>query len=132
MYVDFSLTEEQVWCVIACLCMMFFDIVTGFLGAWRTRNIQSNKIRDGLFHKTALVLIIALAYLCEIFMLHIPSLEWNFPLIVGVCVIIIGMELSSIAENLTVLNPDLKDTKLLQKFQIGNSEKEVDSIGTTD
>lgn len=113
-----GLTEQMMWAVIACITMMLFDIVTGFMAAWENKDIQSTKMREGLFHKAALVLLIILAWLCEVFVMHVPDLGITVPLVIPACIIIFSMELVSITENVSEINPQLKQSKLLQLFEI--------------
>lgn len=112
-----GLSEQMMWALIACLVMMILDIITGFTAAWKNKNIQSTKMRDGLFHKGTLVLIIILAWLCELFVMHVPDLGITIPLVIPACAFIFAMELVSITENAAEINPELKGSKLLQLFK---------------
>lgn len=112
-----GLSEQMMWAIIACLVMMAFDIITGFMAAWKNKNIQSTKIREGLFHKGTLILLIILAWICELFVMHVPDLGITIPLVIPACVIIFAMELVSITENAAEINPKLKGSKLLQLFK---------------
>lgn len=115
-----GLSEQMMWAIVACLVMMVFDIITGFTAAWKNKNIQSTKMREGLFHKGTLILLIILAWMCELFVMHIPDLGITIPLVIPACVIIFTMELVSITENAAEINPELKDSKLLKLFSISN------------
>ena len=115
-----GLSEQMMWAIVACLVMMVFDIITGFTAAWKNKNIQSTKMREGLFHKGTLILLIILAWMCELFVMHIPDLGITIPLVIPACVIIFTMELVSITENTAEINPELKDSKLLKLFSISN------------
>lgn len=115
-----GLSEQMMWAIVACLVMMVFDIITGFMAAWKNKNIQSTKMREGLFHKGTLILLIILAWMCELFVMHIPDLGITIPLVIPACVIIFTMELVSITENAAEINPELKDSKLLKLFSISN------------
>lgn len=115
-----GLSEEMMWAIVACLVMMVFDIITGFMAAWKNKDIQSTKMREGLFHKGTLILLIILAWLCELFVMHVPDLGITVPLVIPSCVIIFAMELVSITENAAEINPELKDSKLLKLFSVSN------------
>lgn len=112
-----GLSEQMMWAIIACLVMMVFDIITGFMAAWKNKNIQSTKMREGVFHKGTLVLLIILAWMCELFVMHVPDLGITIPLVIPVCAFIFSMELVSITENAAEINPELKGSKLLQLFK---------------
>lgn len=118
-----GLSEQMMWAIIACLVMMIFDIVTGFMGAWKNEDIQSTKMREGLFHKGALILLIILAWMCELFVMHVPDLGITIPLVIPSCVIIFAMEMISITENVAEINPELKDSKLLQLFKVSDNRE---------
>lgn len=115
-----GLSEQMMWAIVACLVMMVFDIITGFTAAWKNKNIQSTKMREGLFNKGTLILLIILAWMCELFVMHIPDLGITIPLVIPACVIIFTMELVSITENAAEINPELKDSKLLKLFNVSN------------
>ena len=117
-----GLSEQMMWAIIACLVMMVFDIITGVIAAWKNKDIQSTKMREGLFHKGTLILLIILAWLCELFVMHVPDLGITIPLVIPACVIIFAMELVSITENAAEINPELKDSKLLKLFNVSNDE----------
>lgn len=115
-----GLSEQMMWAIIACLVIMVFDIITGFMAAWKNKDIQSTKMREGLFHKGNLILLIILAWLCELFVMHVPDLGITIPLVIPACVIIFAMEVVSITENSSEINPELKDSKLLKLFSVSN------------
>lgn len=115
-----GLSEQMMWAIIACLVMMVFDIITGFMAAWKNKDIQSTQMREGLFHKGTLILLIILAWMSELFVMHVPDLGITIPLVIPACVIIFAMELVSITENAAEINPELKDSKLLKLFSISN------------
>lgn len=119
-----GISLEMFWSIMACLALMVFDVITGFLGAWKSKDINSTKMREGLFHKGALILIIALACMCEFFVLHVPELGISVPLVIPTCVIIFAMELVSITENIAKVNPELADSKLLKLFKT-NGDKDA-------
>lgn len=117
---QFGLSEQMMWAIVACLVMMVFDIITGFMAAWKNKDIQSTKMREGLFHKSTLILLIILAWLCELFVMHVPDLGITVPLVIPTCIIIFAMELVSITENVAEINPELKGSKLLKLFSVSN------------
>ena len=115
-----GISEQMMWAIIACLVMMVFDIITGIMAAWKNKDIQSTKMREGLFHKGTLILLIILAWLCELFVMHVPDLGITIPLVIPACVLIFAMEVVSITENVSEINPELKDSKLLKLFSVSN------------
>lgn len=110
------MSETYVYAVGAALCMMLLDIVSGLAAAAKNGEISSTKMREGLYHKASLVLVIACAGSIEFFMSHVPELGFTAPLLVPACVLIVAMEVVSVMENATKLNPELAGSKLLQLF----------------
>jgi toxin secretion/phage lysis holin len=105
---------------MACVFMLL-DVVSGFVGALRNRNLNSTKMRDGLFNKCALLIVMFVAWLVEFAMKNVPSLGFDAPILLPVCVIIILMELTSIMENVAKISPALVGSRLLKFF---DSDKE--------
>lgn len=80
------------WQISAPLIFSFADIVTGFIQAVINKNVDSQKMRNGLLHKVTLIIILILGFVIELaFNLKIVSKT--------ICVLIIFMEIISIAEN---------------------------------
>ena len=82
------------------------DIVTGILQALYNHDLNSTKLRQGLYHKLsevlAVVLSVGLEYACEYIELGV-----DVPVLKVVSVYICLMELVSILENLCEVNPRL-------------------------
>lgn len=109
--------SPQAWAAYAALAFMAFDMVTGFLGAVKEKVVDSTRIRMGLFHKSAIVLVMALAWMLEFFVEKVPTLDFPAPVFVPVCCMIVFMELVSNLENIAVINPELKGSKLLELLE---------------
>lgn len=86
---------------------MLADIASGFLKAWRDHDIKSRALREGLFHKSAFIGVIALAQLTELAADKVPEIELNLPITGGICAYIILTEIVSVLENLRDINPDI-------------------------
>lgn len=94
--------------MIGVTCMfMLADIASGFLKAWRDHDIKSRALREGLFHKSAFIGVIALAQLTELAADKVPEIELNLPITGGICAYIILTEIVSVLENLRDINPDI-------------------------
>lgn len=99
--------------VIATLLLILMDVVTGIVKGAKSGNINSTKLRSGLWNKLSFVLAIVLSMLCELF-INVVDLGVGVPLTTFVCGYIILTELVSNAENLCEINPEL--CKLFHKF----------------
>lgn len=107
--------------VIACVFMVF-DIITGFAAAVKNHEVDSQKMKAGIWHKCGFLLTIAFGTLCEYTSLFI-DLGFTLPIQTAVCTMIICTEIVSILENLGKISPELAGSKLLQIFKTDKTDK---------
>lgn len=81
------------WQLLTPLIFMLADYVIGFLGAVVRNDVNSKIMREGLVHKTILVIVILLSY-CVDFAFNIHAISTT------VCIYLVLMEVVSITENL--------------------------------
>lgn len=99
----FSLDFNSIlWQLIATLIFMLGDIISGFISAIINKNVDSQKMREGLLRKLLLILAIGLSFTIQYAFFNVNFLS-KF-----VCLYIIFMEIISILENLTKAGIDLK------------------------
>lgn len=101
--------------VITCV-LIVMDYLTGLAKSVVNKDIDSTKMRDGLWHKATYVAAIVLAEIIE----HgqeAVDLGFTVPLIVPTCVYIVLTETASILENLSQINPELADSPVMQLFR---------------
>ena len=97
------------------------DVITGILQAVYNGDINSTKLRQGLFHKLSEILAVAFSigieYACEYIELGI-----DVPVFKTVSIYICIMELVSVLENLCEINPAL--AKLFKPYfeKLNNKE----------
>lgn len=84
------------------------DILSGVLYAVKSKTWTSTKMREGLFHKMAIILFIVLAILCDFGQAYL-DLGFKIPITTGVLIYVCGMELGSTGENLIKINPKLTE-----------------------
>ena len=84
-----------------------FDVITGLLYAVKRKKWKSSIMREGLFHKMALIIFIALAVFCD-YGQQFLDLGFKLPITNAVLVYISIMEIGSCKENLDKLNPEIK------------------------
>ena len=111
-----GITDAMAWAIIACVCLMLLDVISGFIAAIKNRELSSTKMREGFFHKCSLVMCIVLAWCIEMFVMHVPDLGFNVPLVIPTCVLIFAMEVVSILENIIKINPDLENEEIVKLF----------------
>lgn len=109
------MTQANIWGVIAVTFFIVTDYVTGVTKAIVQDNLSSKKMREGLGHKFAYFILVLVAWFIDMVNLHI---QIGLPISVFVCTIggISLIELTSILENITSINPELKDAPFMNIF----------------
>ena len=102
------------------------DVISGFGQACVNKTVDSSIMRRGLWHKSAYVLAIMLAVLCEYSAVYI-DLGFTLPIVAPVCGFICVTELVSILENLGKLNPEIANSKLLDFFSQSRKRRDGDN-----
>ena len=92
--------SSLLWQVIGTFIFMLADIISGFISAVIQKNVDSQKMREGLLRKILLVIIIALSFIVQ-YTFNITSISKV------VCIYIIVMEIISILENIKKAGIDL-------------------------
>lgn len=101
--------------IVACCAFMVLDLITGFIGAVVHNDVQSSKMKAGLWHKCGFLLAIMFGVLCE-WASSFVDLGFSLPVQPAVCMFIILIEVMSNLENLCKINPELKCSKFMQIF----------------
>lgn len=101
-----------------------FDLISGLLKAFATKTVSTTVMRQGLYHKSAILLVVLLAIGCEYVMAFIDlGFTFGGKLVIGVTTIICLMEIMSILENLSDINPDIKASKIMSFFSSSKIEQ---------
>lgn len=116
-----TFNDPDVWALIAVLFFVVTDYTTGIVKAIMAGNLSSKRMREGLGHKFAYLVLIVVAYMIDVFNTHV-----DLGLPVRVYLITVGgtclIELTSILENITEINPELKDVPFMQIFTTTNTD----------
>lgn len=117
-----TMTTTDVWCVFAVVFFIIVDYVTGITKAIMQDNLSSKKMREGLGHKFAHFILVLVAWFIDEIDLHV---DLGLPVSVFVCTVggICLIELTSILENITVINPELAGAPFMQIFSQSTSGK---------
>ena len=109
-----------------CCILILFDVVSGVLNAVKNGELSSSIMRKGLFNKVAELILLGLAIFLGYAITIPPFDNMGVPPEILMCVSgYIGlMEILSILENISKINPDLPFAKLLLIFNLP-----VDSAG---
>lgn len=104
---------------------ILFDIATGITKALYTNGLNSTALRQGLFHKLSEGMAIVGSGLLE-FGARYVGFNYELPVLGVVVSYICMMELISVLENLSVVNPDL--AKLFKPYLEKLKSKDGDDI----
>lgn len=114
--------ETLKWETIAVLGLVVLDVVTGIANACRNKQLNSTKMRDGFYHKFAYFIVLFTGWFIDMLSVRI-DLGYGQSHLFDFCAIFIcGIEITSIIENVKLLNPDI-DNGLLEVFDKPNGPK---------
>lgn len=102
----------------ATLIFMVADIITGFMQAVINKDVDSQKMREGIMRKGLLILVIILSFVAQ-YAFNIPQVSKV------VCLYIIFMEVISILENVKKSGIDIGKLGELLKIKSDNTEVDV-------
>lgn len=100
----------------ATLIFMIADIVSGVIQAIINKNLDSQKMREGLLRKMLLILVVILSFIFQ-YAFNIPAISKV------VCIYLIVMEIISIMENLKKAGIDLG--KLGELLKVKQEDKTI-------
>lgn len=110
------MNQPEIACLAVTSILIVLDYLTGIAKAAMAHDIDSGKMREGLWHKSAYILVIALAAIIEHGQRYV-DLGFTVPLLIPACVYITLTEVASILENLTEINPELASSPVLNLFR---------------
>lgn len=115
------MTQTDMWYAIAILFFISTDYITGVIKAATQGNLSSQKMRKGLGHKLAYLILTLVAWFIDTLNMH---LNLGFPVNIFTCIIsgICLIELTSILENITAINPELKNAPFMSIFTQNNNQ----------
>lgn len=106
--------------------LIAMDYISGIAAAASRGDLQSSKMREGLWHKLGEVGAILLSYLVAEEG-HYIGLPYQIDLLIPAVIIWLSvMEITSIIENLTLLNPDLASDGFLRIFRRTDDTDDTD------
>lgn len=107
---------------VIAIAFMGGDMLTGFCQALANKDVSSEKMRTGLWHKASFLIVLALAFGLEWASGYLP-LGFQVPLFTPACVIVVLTEVVSILENVAKMNPSLAGSKLMELFRSSETAK---------
>lgn len=97
------------------------DLATGLIAAIRRKELQSAKMRDGLFKKIGFIFCYLLAFLIDTQGPYI-GFQLGTDILPVLIIYAITTEIVSIIENIHKINPDLIPEKLQEMFHVKHEE----------
>ena len=113
----------QFYPIIVALIFNLLDLCTGIITAVKLKDIQSSKLRDGLFKKVGFMLCYFIAWLVDT-QGSIIGFQFSTPVLPVIVLYACTTELVSILENICKINPDILPDKLMEFFHIYDDKKE--------
>lgn len=113
---------EQFYPIIIALVFNAVDIITGVISALKNKDIQSSKLRDGLFKKVGFILCYFVAWLVDTQGAFI-GFHIDVSILPVIIIYVCTTELVSILENICKINPDIMPDKLMDIFHLSDKEK---------
>lgn len=107
----------QFYPIIIALIFNGLDLVTGIISAIKDKDIQSAKLRDGLFKKVGFMLCYFVAWLVDTEGTLI-GFKFGVEMLPIIILYVCTTELVSILENISKINPDILPEKLMELFHI--------------
>lgn len=114
---------EQFYPIIVALVFNALDLVTGIITAVKNKDIQSSKLRDGLFKKVGFVLCYFVAWLIDT-QGELIGFQLGTNILPIIILYVCTTELVSVLENISKINPDILPEKLMELFHISDIRKE--------
>ena len=112
---------EEFYPIIIALIFNLFDLISGIISAVKSKDLQSAKLRDGLFKKVGFIMCYILSYVVDSYGGYI-GLNLGVLILPIVVLYTCTTELVSILENISKINSDLLPEKLMELFHISRGE----------
>lgn len=105
--------------VIVTGAFVVLDMITGVIKAIKNKAFKSSVMREGLFHKCGSALCIVFGFLVD-YAQRFLDLGIVIPVASAICVYICLMEVGSILENISGINPEIVPEKIRSIMAHGN------------
>lgn len=109
--------------IVTALAFNALDLVTGIITAVKNKDIQSSRLRDGLFKKVGFILCYFVAWLVDT-QGDMIGFKFGVSILPIIILYVCTTELVSILENICKINPDILPEKLMDLFHISNEKGE--------
>lgn len=117
---------KQFYPVILALIFNALDIISGLIAGVRNKDIQSSKLRDGLFKKVGFIFCYLMAWLIDT-QGDMIGFQISVKILPIIILYVCTTEVVSILENISKINPDLLPSKLMELFHIQKEQDNEDN-----
>jgi toxin secretion/phage lysis holin len=106
------------------IVFIILDIITGLVKAFYNNSYSSSEMRKGGLRKIGIFLAVVLCYIVEVCLPYL-NITINIPITVIAAAYLAFMEITSIIENLSALNPNIKDflESIINKIKGGSKDE---------
>jgi len=118
---------EQFYPIVIALVFNVLDLLTGIISAVRMKDLQSSKLRDGLFKKVGFMICYFLAWLIDTYG-TIVGFNLNVAILPIIVLYACTTELVSILENVAKINPDILPEKLTSLFHVADLKEDDNDV----
>lgn len=115
------MTTHELTIISIVFLLVGIDYVIGVINATMHGELSSKKMREGLGHKFAYLVVICVALIMEYGSDYI-NLGVKPPVFIPVCAGVCLTEITSIIENCVKINPELSKSNILNIFKIDKKE----------
>lgn len=113
---------SQFYPVIVALVFNALDVISGLIACVKNHNIESSKLRDGLFKKVGFIFCYIVAWIVDTYG-SVIGFQISVSILPIIVLYVCTTELVSILENICKINPDLLPDKLMAMFHISNDKE---------
>ena len=107
--------STQVIAIGLALCFMALDVLLGVINAAAHNELDSSRMREGLMHKGGEIALLAVGALLQ-YASSAIELGFDVPLVEGVAVPLILMEVFSVLEIIKRMNPELSELPIFKSL----------------
>ena len=111
------MTEREKFAIICMVLFIVLDVISGVAAAYARHEVESPKLRQGLWHKVGYIFVVFCAIIIEWAMTKGMNLGFNLPLVMPICIWISLMEVVSTLENSAKINPDLSNVPGFERLK---------------
>lgn len=111
------MTENERMAIVCMFLFIILDVISGVAAAYARKEVESPKLRQGLWHKVGYIFVVFCAIIIEWAMTQGMNMGFNLPLVMPICIWISLMEVVSTLENSAKINPDLSNVPGFERLK---------------